>query len=231
MVNSKDLKEDHEYEIYKSESRIGKYQGEFRPNKDCSYCITTIEKIIKKRLEYGKSIGIKCLDFSKAFDKMYREGIEYGLRMLQLPENLIQFIKELTFHNILSFEINNNKFLIETKRGVKQGEASKILEENGKTLKKNMEPNGIEIGYKDEKKILRCMCYADDTCLIVPNRKAAQLLCKTVEECCKKYGLSLNAGKTQMKTTSTFLDRVKIDRIKLKAQKELKYLEKIISIK
>uniref|UniRef100_A0A0N5C520 Reverse transcriptase domain-containing protein n=1 Tax=Strongyloides papillosus TaxID=174720 RepID=A0A0N5C520_STREA len=59
-----------------SENGIGKYQGGFRPNKDCSYCITTVEKIIEKRLEYGKSIGIICLDFSKAFDKMYREGIE-----------------------------------------------------------------------------------------------------------------------------------------------------------
>uniref|UniRef100_A0A0N5C521 Reverse transcriptase domain-containing protein n=1 Tax=Strongyloides papillosus TaxID=174720 RepID=A0A0N5C521_STREA len=110
-------------------------------------------------------------------------------------------------------------------------EASKILEENEKTLKKNMQPNGIEIGNKNEKMILRWMCYADDTCLIVPNRRAAQLLCKTVEECCKKYGLSLNASKTQMIATSTFLDGVEIDGVKLKAQKELKYLGKIISIK
>uniref|UniRef100_A0A0K0EWT2 Reverse transcriptase domain-containing protein n=1 Tax=Strongyloides venezuelensis TaxID=75913 RepID=A0A0K0EWT2_STRVS len=165
------------------------------------------------------------LKLHKAFYKMYREEIEYGLRKLQLPENLIQFIKELTFHNILSFEINNKSFLIETERGVKQG-CPILLILYTISFEMALREARIEIGNKDEKIILRWMCYGDDTYLIVPNRRAARLLCKTVEECCKEYGLSLNASKIQMIATSTFLDGVKIDRVKLKAQKSGNTLEK-----
>lgn len=159
---------------------------------------STIDYIQEKKMN-GFLISV---DFEKAFDRVEHTYLFDVLKTFGFGENFINWIKIL-YKGALT-KVKCNGFLTDCfkiTRSIRQGCPlsallySLVAEPLGLAIKQETKIKGIKIEEEeDEGKIYQ---YADDTTIIVKEKKSVKEAMKKVQEFCKGTGSKINENKTQ----------------------------------
>ena len=97
-------------------------QGGFRKDRRCEDHIFVLKSIIATRQAEGKKTYLTFLDFKKAFDTVWREGLLFAIKQLGIKGSLLNIIKGLYTDvkcRVLFNDLKTELFTVN--EGVKQG--------------------------------------------------------------------------------------------------------------
>ena len=160
-----------------------------------------MKMLIQHRIEKkdGKVFAV-FIDYKKAFDRVWHDGLFSVLQQYGVPRKLIKIIRDLYSKAKSCIRVNNNLTdWFETTKGVRQGcllslelfnvFLENILAEAFEDCKKL----GINVdGYK-----LKDLRFADDIALIADSENDLQTLIERVHDVSKKYGMAISIPKTK----------------------------------
>ena len=178
-----------------------KYQAGFRPDYRTTDHIFTIKTILNKYLYKQKKQVFACfVDFSKAFDSVWRKGLFKKISRFGITGKVLNIIRDM---------YSNSKFVVKkeniishpshTGRGVRQGDGLS-------PLLFNLFINDIDsifnfndsfpVQLKDTK--LNCLLYADDLLLLSESKEGLQSCLDSLQSYCTQWKLKVNLNKTKI---------------------------------
>ena len=177
-----------------------KYQAGFRPGYKTTDHIYTI-KTINKYLSKCKSRIYACfVDFSKAFDTVWRSGLFEKLLTLGIGGNFYKVIKYMHLHS--KFVVKKDNFISQQgsyDRGVRQGDGLSPLLFNifindisdifDETTSKPVVLNSTK---------LNCSIYADDLLFLSESKEGLQSCLDSLQIYCDHWKLKINIVKTKV---------------------------------
>ena len=212
---------------------IGDYQIGFKAKTRPADHLFVLKGVIDKYLGNGKKIYSCFIDYQKAYDSVWREGLYYKMIKSGITKDVVKLIKNMYEKNKQSLKINGHiTDPILTAKGVKQGcvispiifnlfinDLPKIFNDECKPV--NMNNNKIN-----------CLMYADDIIILSESKEG---LIKSLEKLStynEKWCLNINKTKTKIMTFQKF-GKLKCNEIKyngtvLEDVKQFKYLGTII---
>ena len=106
----------------RAEEIISEEQAGFRPKRSTTEQIFNIRLLIEKHLQHQHDLYHNFIDFKKAFERVWHEGLWQVLRNYNFNNNLIQVIQSLYTNSSSAVRINNTtEELFKTSVGVRQG--------------------------------------------------------------------------------------------------------------
>ena len=164
--------------------------------------IFTLRSLIEKHVNLNKQKIYTCfVDFKKAFDSVWHEGMFYRLLEYGIGGKIYKLIKSLYTKSICAVKLNNHKTKpFDYQRGVRQGcILSPILfnlflnELPLALFEKKTDPFILPNGTS-----LNCLLYADDLVLISKSKFGLENCLKILESFNQKWLLDLNYQKTKI---------------------------------
>jgi hypothetical protein len=179
-------------------------QAGFRKGRGTRDQIANIRWILERALEYGKTIFMCFIDYSKAFDCVDHSRLWNTLRSMGVPEHLIVLIKSLCTKQEAAVRTEyGNREWFEVRKGVRQGcllspylfnlYSEYILRRVGFE-----DDNGIKVEGRTTS--INNLRYADDTTILAEDKEDLKKLLKQLKEESEKAGLMLNVTKTKIIT-------------------------------
>jgi hypothetical protein len=182
---------------------ISEEQACFRKGRGRRDHIANIRWIQERAMEYGKTVFMCFIDYSKAFDCVDRSRLWNTLRSIGVPEHLIIRIKSMYTKQeaTVRTECGNTEWF-EVRKVVRQG---CILS----PYLFNMYSEYIvrKVGFEDNKGIkvggrtINSLRYADATTILTEDKEDMRNPLKKLKEDSEKAGLMLNLKKTKIMTT------------------------------
>ena len=182
---------------------INDNQFGFRENKSTVDCLFILQTIVNIQLHKKRKMYCAFVDFKKAFDLVYRNGIWFKLCESDAPLAIVKAIKAI--YNSVKVCVRNLGSIsdcFDSLVGVKQGEPLSpllfILFLNDLAEELNIDNNYFEnndIINQFQKFIL---LFADDTLLLAESHAELQILLNKLYVYCKKWNLTVNTGKTKV---------------------------------
>ncbi|XDV43935.1 hypothetical protein PO909_012319 [Leuciscus waleckii] len=184
-------------------SVLSKSQIGFLPNFRTSDHIFTLHTLIDKYINQNKTKIFACfVDFQKAFDSIWHEGLLSKLLESGIGGKTYSIIKTMYSNNQCAIKIGHKRTEFFTQgRGVRQGcplsptlfniyinELAKLLEESaapGLTLHDSS---------------IKLLLYADDLVLLSPTEEGLQQNLDTLHQFCQTWALTVNPTKTKVIT-------------------------------
>jgi hypothetical protein len=177
-------------------------QGSFRKDRRCEDHIFTLNSIMAIRQAEGKQTFMAFLDFKKAFDTIWRDGLFKAVRSIGIEGSFLNILMNM-YTNVRSKvhfqDIKTDFFSVD--EGVKQGcvlspiifciyinELAKMI----KTKNHGVSIFGTKIG---------CLFWADDVVLIGDSDNDLNQLLNTASEFSTKWKLSFNYDKSNVLIT------------------------------
>ena len=157
------------------------------------------------------------MDLTKAYDSVDRSALITILKQYQVPQQLINIIKELytgTWCCVRTAEGMSEDF--EVKTGVRQGCVLSPLLFNrfmDRIVREAMEMTrgglhveyttreGLFLSYRDKTPLTTCIqnaLYADDLTLVAENRKELQRMIDALDKACTRWGMRISGDKTKV---------------------------------
>lgn len=207
------------------ETQIGEQQSGFRRNRSTIDNIFIVRQIFERCLEYNIELHNIFIDYTQAFDSVYRNKIKEALMMYKVPNKLIRLIM-LTLHNTkASVKINNelsSEFEITT--GVKQGDplSATLFSLIVDTIMKQQDFRG-----SITTRLKQYVAYADDILITTRTKNARDEAFQQLKEVSMQYGLIINNQKTKFmrcKAGIINLSEWKMDNDNFQEVKSCKYL-------
>ena len=225
-------------QTYLEENRlINENQSGFRKGRRTTDNLFILKTIINKYLcQKNKSLYIAFIDFSKAFDHVWRDGLLVKLLKLGVTGNLYNIIKAMYENTFAHLKINNqvtiNGFKIN--RGVKQGD--------------NLSPTLFNIFLNDlifpedicdaptlYQERLTHLLWADDLLIMSESEVGLQNSLSHLDSFCQKWRMTINTDKSNVmliqKGKRTSNRSFYLQNQTLKIVEEYKYLGCIIDNK
>eukprot|EP00121_Abeoforma_whisleri_P016574 Awhi_evm1s15203 len=104
---------------------IEEQQGGFREARGCMDQLTVLYKIVEKRLSLGKTTILAFIDFRKAFDKVWRDGLFFKLYKSGVRGKMFRVIQECYRGTKSSVLVNGmDSKIFDINGGVPQGDPS-----------------------------------------------------------------------------------------------------------
>ena len=185
------------------EEVLGEEQAGFRPNRSTKDMIFVIRQLAEKFIEYNKTIYNTFIDYSKAFDTIWREFMWKVMYHFGFTKKLIEAIKALYDNNqsavIVGGEITD---FFKSSIGVLQGCIlspplfNLALETVVNLAKEKTENTGIKI-YGTTYNNLR---YADDIDVIAESAEDLQEVTTAINTASARTGMEINLKKTKTMT-------------------------------
>ena len=177
----------------KAEEIISEEQAGFRPRRSTTEQIFNIRLLIEKHLQHQHDLYHNFIDFKKAFDRVWHEGLWQVLRNYNFDNNLIQVIQALYTHSSSAVLINNTVGeLFKTTIGVRQGcllspvlfnvFLENIMEEALQEFHTSISIGGRPISN---------LRFADDIDLMGKSEAELQELTTRLEEVARAYGMEI----------------------------------------
>ena len=184
---------------------LNENQAGFRKSYSCSDHIFTLHALIEIMKKQKKKLFCAFIDFSQAFDTVWRAGLWHKLLESGINGNFLGVIKNM-YKNIKSCISAKGQFsnFIESNIGVRQGENlspilfSMFLNDVQSYLTSNGSV-GIELGHPAETWLkLLVLLYADDTIIIADSQHDLQQSLNVFSKYCLDWHLKVNVGKTKI---------------------------------
>ena len=213
------------------EAILAEEQAGFRPERSTVEQVFALKMLIQHRIKKkdGKVFAV-FIDYKKAFDRVWHDGLVSVLQQYGVPRKPINIIRDLYSKAKSCIRVNNNLTAwFETTIGVWQGcplsqdlfnvFLENILAEAFEDCKKL----GINVdGYK-----LKDLHFSDDIGLIADSENDLQTLIERVHDVSKKYGMEISIPKTKAMKFS-YEDQlqvnIKLDDTSLDQVNRFKYL-------
>ena len=188
----------------KAEEIISEEQAGFRPRRSTVEQIFNCRVLIEKHLQHQKNLFHNFIDFKKAFDRVWHQGLWHVIKNYNMESGLVQMIQAL-YNNATSAVLLNNQTgeFFRTTVGVRQGcllsptlfnlFLEKIMQE---TLHDHV--TTISIGG-------RPVCnlrFADDINLMDGSSSELQELTTKLSERASAYGMEISTTKSKVMVNS-----------------------------
>ncbi|MCU7801013.1 MAG: reverse transcriptase family protein [gamma proteobacterium symbiont of Lucinoma myriamae] len=193
--------------------------------------------IVRKFLNENKKLYCSFIDFRKAFDLVYRNGIWFKLLQMGVSCKLVKTVQSL-YHNVKACVrgIGTLSECFESHVGVKQGEPLSpllfILFLNDLSDFLQGSSNNEDLLTIDHIQIF-LLLFADDTLLLSESKQGLQNLLDKLHLYCTKWNVTVNIEKTKVMVfkNGTRLENVDFyyNNMKLEMVKKFTYLGVIIS--
>jgi len=183
-------------------SILSKSQIGFLPKHRTTDHIYTLHTLINKHVHQTKNGKIfSCfIDFRKAFDSIWHEGLFYRLLKCGIGGKMYDLVKSMYLENMCAIKIGNKQTDFFTqRRGVRQGcNLSPTLfniyiNELAVELDQCAAP-GLTLLDREVKSLF----YADDLVLLSPTKQGLQQQLDIVEKYCQNWALAVNMKKTNI---------------------------------
>lgn len=177
-------------------------QAGFRSSYSTMDHLQTINQLTEKSMEYGFSLYLAFVDFTKAFDSIKHHALWSALKECEIESKYIRVIKNLYEENeaFISMDCQGRRFQI--KRGVKQGcPLSPVLFNcvlEAALKKCNWSKDGIFVMNRS----LSNLRFADDVVLISKSASKMEKMLQELAEVCEEDGLVINRSKTKLLTNA-----------------------------
>ena len=182
------------------EEVLGEEQAGFRPGRSTTDMVFVLRQLAEKFIEYNLTLYNTFIDYSKAFDTIWREFMWQVLNHFGFSKKLIEAIKTL-------YEANQSAVVVEneitefftTSIGVLQGcILSPPLFNLALEAVLNLSQKEIEdIGVKIYGKMYNNMRYADDIDAIAESEEDLQRVTTAIDESSRRSGMVINLDKTK----------------------------------
>ena len=185
-----------EYNVYCKE------QAGFRKNQRTTDHIYLLHRIIRKYISQNQYLYTCFVDFSKAFDSLWRLALMKKLSDVGIHGNFLNIIKSIysTTMNSIIYE-NTLSPVFPSNVGVKQGDTLSTLLFN---IYVNDLPSIFSfIGNHPitiNNSNISCLMYADDLIIMSTSHEALQKCLHNLEDYCDKWKLEVNMKKTKILT-------------------------------
>ena len=177
-----------------------KEQAGFRKNSRTTDQIFILRNIVKHYISQNKYLYTCFVDFSKAFDSIWRKALIEKLSKLGIKGKFLDIIKSI--YNSTSNSIIYHDNISETFRsnmGVKQGDT---LSSTLFNLYINDLPDTFKFDGNDPVMIgdteISCLLYADDLVLMSTSHESLQKCLTKLEQYCITWKLEVNLKKTKI---------------------------------
>ena len=196
-----------------SEKLLAEEQAGFRPKRSTMEQIFNLRILIEKHLQHQKDIYHNFIDFRKAFDRVWHDGLWQVLRQFNIDNCLIEIIKAL-YDNAHSAVFMNNQVgtSFKTTVGVRQGcllspVLFNLFLENIMTETLQNHQSTISIGGRS----LCNLRFADDIDLMGGSKQELQNLTNRLSERANAYGMEVSTEKSKVMVNSTNNDSTEIN--------------------
>ena len=178
-----------------------KFQAGFRPGYRTTDHNFTIKTILNKYINKCKKQVYACfVDFSKAFDTVWRSGLLKKILNVGIGGK---------FYHVVKYMYSNSRFVVRkhttipdagvSRKGVRQGDGLSPIFFNVFVNDKN---DIFDINNSDpiclESTKLNCLIYADNVLLISESRKGLQSCLDSLATYCECWKLKINVNKTKI---------------------------------
>ena len=163
---------------------------------DCIYVLSSIiNKVIRKE---KKKLYCAFIDFKKAFDLVYRNGIWYKLLLSGVSSKFICILQDMYKSVKTCIKVNGSLTeYFDSYMGVKQGEPLSpllfILFIND--MSEYLKDESVEVVSLEELQIF-LLLFADDTVLFSYTVEGLQILLDKLSMYCEKWNVTVNVDKT-----------------------------------
>jgi hypothetical protein len=176
------------------------YQAGFRKGFRTADNIFILQTLVSKLLRQGRKLFVCFVDFQKAFDTVWREGLYLKLIELGVDYNTYNCIKNMFLNNSVCVRVEGQlSDAFQTRMGVMQGNNLSPLLFN---LFIDSLPDEICKSGSDPPQIgnvsVPCLFYADDLVLLSTTADGLQNALNTLELFCNRWRLSINIAKTKV---------------------------------
>ena len=171
----------------------------FRPSMRTSNNIFVLKTLIDKQFHKNKKLYTCFVDFSKAFDTIWRKGLIAKLNSFGIEGKMLNIIKDLysgTNGHVTVGEFMSDNFKMSL--GVKQGDPSSPFFFNiyMDELCTNLIETETEAPIINDNKV-PCLFWADDLLLISKSKQGLHKQIEIVDQYCSDWRLTLNVEKTK----------------------------------
>ena len=219
--------------LKKTEDIISESQAGFRPGRSTVDQLFTLRQITEKYLEKGKSLHCCYIDFEKAFDSVWQEGVWKALSFFGFPMKIIRLLQALYSKSNNSVRVNGDLTdWFTTTVGVRQGcvispQLFNILLE----LVMLYSTHDITIGATLQGQLISNLRFADDIVLMAETSNDLQSIVDKVYLNSSNLGLKINIAKTEVQVISKneIPISININGTELKQVKDFVYLGGTIS--
>ncbi|KAI5739997.1 hypothetical protein M8J77_026070 [Diaphorina citri] len=209
-------------------SIIEEHQSGFVKGRSTTDQIFIVKETIAKYWEYDRECCLLFIDFSKAYDSLYRERIWHKMESFGIPEELIKLVKLSINHSKCKVRVNGETSTsFSVRSGVRQGDGISPTLFNiaieGALQKVKNTRGGVEIG-----KVINILAFADDVVIIAENLNDLKELTKVLIKETSEVGLKINETKTKFmhvkRNKEDSPSHITIDNYKFESVSSFKYL-------
>ena len=211
---------------------LNKEQIGFTKENRCPDHIFTMKSVVNKYVDDKKGKIFACfIDFRKAFDTVWHEGLFYKLRQLGIKGNFLETLQNIYKNTKCAIKLDDKLTqFFPCKKGVRQGDPlsptlfNLYLNDLFKELRsQNCDP--VNLNGTDN---FNGLAYADDIVLLSTSKEGLQRALDITEKFCQKWKLTINHSKTKSMVFSRGNQKINtvftIGGIELENVKEFKYL-------
>ena len=223
----------------KANNMINKAQIGFEISNRTSDHLLTVKSLVNKYVSDNKGKMYTCfIDFRKAFDTVWHEGLFYKLEEANITGNFLNTLKDMYNKTECAVKMGNRTTqYFKCKKGVRQGDPLSPLLFNifiNGIFDRLAEGDCDPVTLNEIDKI-NALAYADDIVLLSTSRNGLQKALNVVQQYCQDWKLKVNHKKTKCMTFTRGTQKEKTQFIMegeaLENVKEYKYLGIMINKK
>ena len=182
-----------------TQNHLTDFQFGFRENKSTIDCLYILKSIIDCKINNKKKLYCSFIDFRKAFDLVYRNGIWFKLLEMGISQKFVNMIRKMyDTVKVCVKSMNSMSEFFKSYVGVKQGEPLSplifIIFIND--MANDLLSNGISTFNINHFQMFMLL-FADDTVLFADTLEELQILMDNLHEYCCKWNISVNITKTK----------------------------------
>lgn len=202
-------------------------QNGFRAGRSCIDSLFTLKQVVEKRLDRGLQTHVVFVDLTKAYDSVPLMKLWPAMENQGISPKNINAVKKL-YKNVTARIKVGGKLTgeVTVNKGLKQGccispTLFKVyLNEALTTWRKKCRGMGVRIG--DD--TLYTLHFADDQAILAEDEADVDYMLRKLDEEYSKWGLTINASKTEYLVVGGEADDLQIGSGKIKGTKSFKYL-------
>ena len=223
----------------KENNMINKAQIGFEMKNRTSDHLLTVKSLVNKYVNDNKGKLYVCfVDFRKAFDRVWHQGLFQKLEDAGITGNFINTLKDMYKKTECAVKLGNRTTqYFKCKKGVRQGDPLSPLLFNIyiNAIFQRLQEKGCDPVSLDGTDNINALAYADDIILISTTKEGLQKALDATQQYCQEWKLKVNHKKTKCMTftrgTQKEKNIFKIDGVDLENTKEYKYLGIMINKK